>query len=84
MDELNDQLRQQITETLNLDADAWEGVGDDDPLFVGGLGLDSIDALELVVLLERHYNLRISDMASGQQAFASLNAMADYIRRESA
>ena len=84
MDDLNVQLKQQITEALNLEPQSWDGVGEDDPLFAGGLGLDSIDALELVVLLERDYNLRISDMASGEKAFASLNAMADYIRKERA
>lgn len=84
MDDLTAQLKQQITDALNLEPAAWDGVGDDDPLFVGGLGLDSIDALELVVLLERDHGLRIRDMAAGQKAFASLNAMADYIRKERA
>lgn len=79
-----DTLKQQITETLNLDADAWDGVGADDPLFMAGLGLDSIDALELVVMVERDYGIKIKDMNDGQNAFASLSALGAYIESQQA
>jgi len=51
------------------------------PLFGSGLGLDSIDALELVVALEKTYGIRIPDEDVGKEAFASVNALADYILR---
>ena len=59
-------------------------IGDDDPLFEEGLGLDSLDAVELVVLINKHYDIQIQDMEEGRVAFASINALANYItqRRE--
>jgi len=49
------------------------------PLFGQGLGLDSIDALELIVLLERNYGIRIRDPKQGKDVFASIDAMAEYV-----
>ncbi|MCC6738364.1 MAG: acyl carrier protein [Planctomycetia bacterium] len=54
------------------------------PLFGEGLGLDSIDALELVVGIERQYGIRIADAEVGRQAFASVNALAEFIRAKKA
>ncbi len=62
-----------------------EEIGDDDPLFEQGLGLDYLDAVELVVLINKHYDVQIKDMEEGRVAFSSINALANYIseRRDS-
>ena len=80
MDELVDQLRRQIIEALNLEDWKPEQIDPAAPLFGEGLGLDSIDALELVVMLEKHYGLRITDMEIGRKAFSSVNALAQFVR----
>jgi len=54
-------------------------INDAAPIFVEGLGLDSIDALELVVLVEEEFHVAIPDEEVGKQAFASIDALADYI-----
>ena len=59
-----------------------EEISDDDPLFEQGLGLDSLDAVELVVLINKHYDIQIQDMEEGRVAFASINALADYISKQ--
>ena len=51
------------------------------PLFGAGLGIDSIDLLELVVLIEKDYGVKIDNRAAGVEAFASLNALAAFIRQ---
>ncbi len=84
MDELVDALRKQLAAALNLDSEAVAKLGPHDQLFGPPLGLDSIDALELVVMLERHYGIRITDIEEGRAAFASLDAMAAFIRKRGA
>ena len=79
MDELKRQLKQQIIEVLSLDEINPEDIVDSEPLFGEGLGLDSIDALELIVLMEKNYGIRLSNPAEGKAIFASLDTMADYI-----
>ena len=79
-DELTDRLKQQITDVLNLQPRRWDGIKANDPLFGARLGLDSVDALELIVLLERDYNIRITDPKLGRQALESLDSMAQFIR----
>ncbi len=54
-------------------------INDDAPLFEEGLGLDSLDAVELVVLIQKHFNVQIKDMEEGKEAFSSINALAKYI-----
>jgi acyl carrier protein len=80
MDDLVEQLKGQIIAALKLDHLTPEKVDPAAPLFASGLGLDSVDALELVVMLEKHYGIRITDIAVGRKAFASIDAMAEYIR----
>jgi acyl carrier protein len=80
MDQLMADLKRQIIEALNLKHLKPEDIGDDQPLFVEGLGLDSIDALELIVLLQQHYNIKMSNPQDGPQIFRSVKSMADYIR----
>ncbi len=77
--ELTLQLKQQIIKQLKLDGKKPEDIGDHDPLFVEGLGLDSIDALELIVLLQQEYNIKLNNAEQGQEVFRSVSTMADFI-----
>ena len=79
MEDLKLKLKQQIIEALNLEGMKPEEIADDEPLFGEGLGLDSIDALELIVLLEKNYNIRIEDPKDGRKIFESINTMAAFI-----
>ena len=82
MQDLKYELKKQIIEELNLEDIKPEDIQDDAPLFMEGLGLDSIDALELVVLLEKYYNVRITDETTGRRVLQSINTMAEYIQEE--
>lgn len=82
MDTLITQLRAQIIEHLNLDDIQPSDVGADDPLFGDdGLGLDSIDALEVVVLLDEHYGIKVDDPNEINESFASLRTLAEFIKQ---
>ena len=80
MDQLKDELKDLIIVTLKLEDVTPEGIEEGAPLFGDGLGLDSIDALELTVALEKRYKLSIPDEAVGKQAFASVNALAAFVQ----
>ncbi|HMF73051.1 MAG TPA: phosphopantetheine-binding protein [Flavitalea sp.] len=79
MDKLMYDLKTQIIEQLNLQDKKPEDIGDDEPLFVEGLGLDSIDALELIVLLQQNYKIKLSNAEDGPKVFRSIRTMAEYI-----
>jgi len=79
MDKLMADLKIQIIEQLNLQDTKPGEIGDDQPLFVEGLGLDSIDALELIVLLQQQYKIRISNAEEGPKVFRSVRTIAEYI-----
>ena len=79
-DELIEQLKGEIIEQLNLEDISKEEISADDELFGTGLGLDSIDALELIVLLERNYDIKIEDPKNGRDIFKSLRTMAEFIQ----
>jgi len=79
MDELIEQLKVQIIEQLNLEDMEPDDIDPDDPLFGNGLGLDSIDALELIVLLEKEYGIKIENPKDGQKIFYSIRSMANFI-----
>ena len=79
MQELMEKLKKEIIEVLNLEDVSPEDIDADAPLFGEGLGLDSIDALELIVLLEKNYGIRIEDPKEGRKIFASVRTMAEYI-----
>ena len=79
IDELKYQLKTQIIEELNLEDIKPEDIQDEAPLFVEGLRLDSIDALELVVLMEKYHKVRIPNETVGRQVLQSINTMAQYI-----
>lgn len=74
-------LKQEIIEVLNLEDFTPEDIDNDAPLFGEGLGLDSIDALELIVLIEKNYGIKLKDPAEGKEIFKSINVMADYIAK---
>ena len=73
------ELKTRIIEALNLQDVTPEQIIDDAPLFGTGLGLDSIDALELVVMMEKHYGIIIKGIEEGGPAFRSARALADFI-----
>ncbi|MCF8277986.1 MAG: acyl carrier protein [Flavobacteriales bacterium] len=77
--ELKAQLKAQIIEYLNLLDFAVEDIADDDQLFGPKFGLDSIDALELSVLLEREYGIKMTDPAEGRKVLVTVDTMAEYI-----
>lgn len=79
MDKLMLDLKTQIIAQLNLQDVKPEDIADDQPLFVEGLGLDSIDALELIVLLQQHYKIKLSNADEGPKVFHSVRTMAEYI-----
>lgn len=78
-EELIEKLKSEIIEVLNLEDLTPADIDADAPLFGEGLGLDSIDALELIVLLERNYGIKLKDAAEGKEVFKSVAVMADYI-----
>ena len=79
MDKLMSDLKAQIIAQLNLQDIKPGDIGDDQPLFVEGLGLDSIDALELIVLLQQNYKIKLSNADEGPKVFRSVRTMAEYI-----
>jgi acyl carrier protein len=79
--ELKTQLKKQIVEFLNLLSVKPEDIKDDEPLFGEGLGLDSIDSIELIVLLNREYGIVIEDPKEGRKVLVDINTMADYIEK---
>lgn len=79
MSELKEELKTKIIEQLNLEDVSVGEIADDDALFGDGLGLDSIDALELIVMLDKDYGIRLSDPKEGRKIFESVQIMADYI-----
>ena len=76
---LKSELKILIIETLRLEDLKPDSIKDEAPLFGEGLGLDSIDALELVVAIEKHYGVLIEDEEVGVEAFASIDALADFV-----
>ena len=81
MDELIYTLKQQIIEALNLEDMKPEDIDENASLFGEGLGLDSIDALELIVLMEKNYGIKLQDPSMGKEIFKSVAVMADYISK---
>ena len=79
MEQLIQKLKEEIIVALNLTEMKPENIDEKAPLFVDGLGLDSIDALELIVLLEKKYGLKINTAEEGKKILYSVNSMAEYI-----
>jgi acyl carrier protein len=79
MDALKLELKNKIITVLNLEDITLEDINDNDPLFGDGLGLDSIDALELIVILDKDYGIKLVDPKEGKVIFQSIESMAAYI-----
>ncbi len=84
MESLMQDLKGKIIEQLNLQHLKPADIGDDQPLFVDGLGLDSIDALELIVMLQQHYGIRIEKPEEGPKIFYSIRTIAEYLTSKQA
>ncbi|MGM9766550.1 MAG: phosphopantetheine-binding protein [Candidatus Cryptobacteroides sp.] len=81
MDELIEKLKVQLIEALNLEETSPEDIDPEAPLFGDeGLGLDSIDALEIILLLDKEYGIKLANPSEGKKVFYSVHTMADCIR----
>ncbi|UAB81693.1 acyl carrier protein [Marixanthomonas sp. SCSIO 43207] len=81
MDALKQELKENIIEQLNLEEFTVQDIDNDDALFGDGLGLDSIDALELIVMLDKDYGIKLTDPEKSKEIFQSINVLADYIAK---
>ncbi len=82
--ELRQKLKAIIVTSLRLEGVDPASIADDSPLFGSGLGLDSIDALELVVAIEQNFGIKVADGEVGKEAFASVAALADFVAKKQA
>lgn len=78
---LKQQFKRQLIEFLNLTSLTTDDIKDDEPLFGEGLGLDSIDSLELIVLLQREYGISLKDPKEGRKVLVDVNTVVDYIEK---
>ncbi|MDC0096808.1 phosphopantetheine-binding protein [bacterium] len=76
------ELKEKIIEQLNLEEFSVADIDDNTALFGDGLGLDSIDALELIVMLDKDYGIQLKDPKEGKEIFKSITVLADYIARQ--
>ena len=76
---IREKLKPLLIDQLNLQDISIEQIKDEAPLFDGDIGLDSLDAVEIVVILQRHFGVEIKDMDVGKKVFYSVNTLADYI-----
>ncbi len=83
MTNLIDEMRIKIIDTLKLEDVAPEDIGEDEQLVGGELGLDSIDVLELVIMIEKDYAVKIDNKELGARVFANLKTLTDYIAEKS-
>ena len=81
MKELKEELKNKIIEELNLEGMNIKDISDNDPLFKEGLGLDSIDALELIVMLDKDYGIKLNDPVKAKNVFESIENLANYITK---
>ncbi len=79
MDDMKE-LKQIIIDDLKLEGMEPEDIQDDEALFGEGLGLDSLDAVELVVILQKHYGIELKDMDKAREVFSTMNTLAEYVR----
>jgi len=82
-EQLKQQVKEQIIKYLNYLSISPDDIADDMPLFGEGLGLDSIDSIELVVLMEREYGVKIENPKDGRKILSNVNSMVDYIEQHS-
>ncbi|MFH2046176.1 MAG: phosphopantetheine-binding protein [Pseudomonadota bacterium] len=79
LDDIRKLLKELLIESLSLEDIEPDDIGDDEILFGEGLGLDSLDAVEIVVLLQRNFGLEVKDMNQGKEIFYSINTLAKYV-----
>lgn len=79
MDQLKQELKEALIQALNLEDITAGEIVDEDPLFGDGLGLDSIDALEIILILERNYGIRLTKPEEAKEFFYSINTLSDFI-----
>ena len=84
MDQLIEELKQHLIEELNLEEMTPADIDADDPLFGEGLGLDSIDALEIILILEKYYGVKLANSAEAKPVFYSVRTLAEYIEKNRA
>jgi acyl carrier protein len=77
--DLKRKLKELLIERLKFEDMTPEDIGDDEPLFAGGLGLDSIDALEIVVMLESEFGIKVKNESSARENFRSVASLADFV-----
>ena len=82
MEELILELKNHLIESLNLEELQPEDIQNDAPLFGDGLGLDSIDALEIILILEKYYGIRLANPAEAKPIFFSVNTLAEFIDKK--
>lgn len=81
MEELIKELKEEIIKALNLEEMTPEDIDENEALFGDGLGLDSIDALELIVLMEKKYGIKLANPSEGKAIFTSVASIADYVSK---
>lgn len=81
MEELVKELKEEIIEALNFEGMTPDDIDENDALFGEGLGLDSIDALELIVLLEKKFGIKLANPAEGKAIFKSVVTIADFVSK---
>ena len=81
MEELIKELKEEIIKVLNLEEMTPEDIDENEALFGDGLGLDSIDALELIVLMEKKYGIKLDNPAEGKKIFTSIATIADFVSK---
>ena len=77
--EIREKLKVLLVDQLSLDDVTPEEIEDDSELFGEGLGLDSLDAVEIVVMLQRNFNLEVKDMEKNREVFRTISTLADYV-----
>lgn len=81
MEELIKELKEEIIKALNLEEMTPEDIDENEALFGDGLGLDSIDALELIVLMEKKYGIKLANPSEGKAIFTSVASISDYVSK---
>jgi acyl carrier protein len=80
MDDLRKKLKELLIDRLKFEDMTPDDIKDDDPLFAGGLGLDSIDALEIVVMLETEFGIKVKNESAARDNFHSISSLAEFVR----
>ena len=84
MQDLKRKLKELLIERLKFEDMTPEDIKDDEPLFAGGLGLDSIDALEIVVMLESEFGIKVKNESAARTYFRSISSLAEFVEHKMA